>query len=185
MEHYDGLFGNYLTKTFSDIWSDYNSFKKSYDECGLTDALLTDNNLKKIYFILTAEYKNSHISNSDETQFTDKFISRVWQYGPLWLKKLEYQENIRNLTTSELQEGSRNIYNHSFNPSTEPSTQDTNELPTVDDQNVSKFNKSKIEAYMQAFSFLDADFTKEFVDKFKKLFIKIAEPNEGLWYGEV
>lgn len=181
MEHYNGLYGNYLTMTFNEVFPEYEVFKTDYDQSGLlTD--LTEPLLITLYNLLNAEFRNSHIANSDVYQFKAKMFSTIWQYGDTWAKKVEYQKEIRGLDIDELQKGSKNIYNHSYNPSTAPSTDTLDELPTIDDQNTTNFKKSKLDAYFQATQYLDANFTQEFLSKFRKLFIKITEPNDPLIY---
>lgn len=184
MEHYDGLYGNYLTKTFGDVITNINEFKAKYEEVGLITSL-SDPEMETVFILLTAEFKNSHIANSDENQFIFKLFSTIWQYAPTWAKKVEYQGKIRALTDTELLEGAKSIYNHSYNPSTMPSTSTLEELDTIDDQNTTNYKRSKLDAYFQASQYLEQDFTKEFLDKFRKLFIRIVEPNDPLWYGEV
>lgn len=184
MIHYDGLYGNYITKKFDDVFPDLESFITSYNNQGLQTAL-SEVEMTNIYYLLLAEYKNSHIANSDENQFIFKVFSTIWQYAPTWAKKIEYQGKIRSLTDPELLEGAKSIYNHSYNPSTAPSTSTLEELETIDDQNTTNYKRSKLDAYFQASQYLEQDFTKEFLDKFRKLFIRIAEPNMPLFYGDV
>ena len=43
--------------------------------------------------------------------------------------------------------GSKQIYNHANNPSTEPGTDTDEELAYINDQNTTKNKKSKLDAY--------------------------------------
>lgn len=175
------MFGTYWTKKFSDIFGSTAVFKENYDALGLGG--ITDNAmLNKLYYLLYAQYGNSHIANFDGMQFKIKVFTLIYQYGATWEKRIVYQEKIRALTDEELIQGAKNIYNHSYNPSTDPSTGTLEELTTVDDQNTTNFKKSKLEAYFQATQYLEDNFTKEFIDKFKSLFLKIVEPQEPLLY---
>ena len=74
------------------------------------------------------------------------------------------------------------INNHAYNPSTEPSTTDTTELPFVNEQATTKFKKGKLDGYAILTSLLETDVTEEFLNKFKKLFLLVIEPQLPLWY---
>ena len=127
-----------LTKKFTDIYSSYTTFKTDYDASALNGAISSDN-LQILYYLLYAKYGNNHITNLDENQFKYKLFSIIWQYGPTWEKRLEIQGNLRAFNTDfsdpddptkskALLEGAKAIYNHAYNPSTEPSTQSLEEL---------------------------------------------------------
>lgn len=180
------LYGNFRTRTFSEIYSDLNTFRndlKFFAENGL-NAELSDSSIQTLYLILSARYMNSHIVNSSEDQFKLKLFSMIFQFAPTWIKKLDIQKKLRNISDDDLVKGATQIYNHSNNPSTAPSTQATEELPTVDDQNVSKYKRSKLDAYANLIALLENDVTESFVKRFAVLFIVIAEPQEPLWYTE-
>ena len=86
------------------------------------------------------------------------------------------------MSEDDLRESAKAIYNHSYNPSTAPSTDTLDELTTINDQNVTKHKRSRTDAYALLLSLLETDVTGEFLDKFKKLFITIVEPELPLWY---
>lgn len=180
----NNYFGGYLTKTFGDIWQSDEQFLEDWRALPVFNGIMADedNSIKKIFFLLYARYGNSHIVNNDETQFKLRLWSTIFQYAPSWEKKLEYQAKIRGLTDDDILIGATNVYNHAYNPNQAPSTQYLEEVPYINDQNVTKYKKSKLEAYFQASQYLEQDFTKDFLDKFKNLFIKIVEPAEPLIY---
>ena len=124
--------------------------------------------------MLYARYGNSPISNTDENQAKFKLFGVIWQYGPSWEKKLEIQANLRGLTEAELREGALSIYNHAFNPSTEPSTQELEELTHINDQNVTNNKKAKMEAYSILWANLHVDSTDEYMNKFKNCFSRFV-----------
>ena len=74
------------------------------------------------------------------------------------------------------------IFNHSFNPSSAPSTSSLEELTTINDQNTNNVKRGKLESYQALWDMIATDVTKEFIDKFKRLFLTIVEPQEPLWY---
>ena len=98
---------------------------------------------------------------------------------------MQLQKDIRDLTTDELQTGGKVIYNHSYNPSTAPSTATLTELETIDDQNTSNYKKSKIEALTLQWHMLDDDVTGVFLEQFRKLFLTVVAPELPLLYPEV
>lgn len=181
----NSLYGNYRTRKFSDIYSDLNKFKEDLDffsEAGLNPNFLNPNTYKTAYYLLLARYANSHIASSHEDQFKMKLFSKIFQYGPTWERRLEVQKSLRDLSDEELTIGTKQINNHSFNPSTEPSTETLEELPTTNEQTSTKFKKGKVDAYEKIMDILKADVSETFLAQFKKLFITIVEPELPLWY---
>lgn len=177
----DSVYGSYRTRTFTDIYPKVEDFIKDYTYNGIKTTITTDS-ITTLYYLLYARYGNSHIVNSDENQFKYRLFSTIFMYGPTWEKRLDVQNKLRGLTDKELIEGTKQINNHSYNPSTEPSTSDTEELPTTNEQTSTKYKKSKMDAYAILIALLETDVTEEFVAKFKKLFLSIVEPQNPLWY---
>ena len=117
-------------------------------------------------------------------------------YGPTWTKRLELQERLRNMSEDELTIGGRSLVNHSSNPSQPIFATDTQnqvvaqgtdsdtELATINNQNVAKFRKGKLDAYAILSQLLETDVTDYFLSTFSELFIKFCQPYEPLWYTE-
>lgn len=175
------LYGNYRNRKFTDIWNTEELFISDYQECGIP-ALLTEESMQTLYYLLYARYGNSTIASSDENQFKYKLFSTIFQYGPTWEKRLEVQASLRAMDLEELQKSATAIYNHSMNPSTKPTTNTMDELQTINDQNVTKHKRSKTDAYALLLSLLETDVTEEFINKFKKLFLTVVSPELPLWY---
>lgn len=175
------LYGNYRTRTFSEIWSKYEDFKAYYDEDFLPKKI-TEQSLKTLYFLLYSQYGNSSIASSDENQFKAGVLATIFMYGPTWEKRLEIQDKLRALSENEILTGGSAIYNSALNPGTAPTTQTTEELNFINQQNVTKYKKSKLEGYSILIELLKTDVTKEFLNRFKKLFITVVQPQEPLWY---
>lgn len=178
---HNSLYGNYRQRTFSNIWENVDEFKEDYSDNGI-GVSISDDNATTLYYLLYARYGNSTIASSDENQFKYKLFSIIFQYGPTWEKRLDIQKKLREMSEDDLRESAKAIYNHSYNPSTAPSTDTIDELTTINDQNVTKHKRSKTDAYALLLSLLETDVTGEFLDKFKKLFITIVEPELPLWY---
>lgn len=176
----NSYYGNYRTRTFAEIYPDSNEFIVDYNT--LFPGTMDNNSLLITYDVLCSRYMNSHITNSDENQFKYKLATTVFSYGPSWAKRMDIQNKLRNMSESDLMAGSRAIHNHSYNPSTAPSTQTSEELLTIDDQNTQIYKKGKLEAYGLLWNMLVTDVTSEYLAKFKSLFIQIAQPDYPLWY---
>lgn len=178
------LYGNFRTRTFADIFTEFETFKEDYTNCGIP-VTLNDTNLTTLYYLLYARYGNSNIASSDETQFKYKVFSTIFMYGPAWQKRLDIQQKLVDLSDEEMVKGTTAIHNSALNPSTSPSTQSLEELNYINSQNTTKYKKSKIEGYATLYALIETDVTEEFIGKFKKLFITIVEPELPLWYRDI
>lgn len=187
MDSCNTLYGNYRTRTFNDIYDNIDKFKDDftlYSEVGLNPEFNSEKTVDTLFYLLSGKYGNSHIANSDENQFRLKLFSYVFQFAPYWEKSLEIQKKLRGLTEAEILAGSKQLTNHAYNPSTEPSGPNVvnGEITSVNEQHNSKFTKGKVSAYGELFYLLRSDVTEEFLGKFKRLFIYIVEPEFPLWY---
>lgn len=181
--------------TFTDIYNNAEDFVNDYKTSGLyIDAgndkdkisiKISDDSAKTLYYLLYARYGNSSIRNWDETQFKYKLFSTIFMYGPSWEKRLEVQAKLRALKEEELTLGAKQIFNHSYNPSTAPSTDTLDELTTINDQNVTKNQRSKLDAYNLLLSLLETDVTNEFLNKFKPLFMQIGFDEPDIFITEI
>ena len=86
------------------------------------------------------------------------------------------------MTDDELRISSKAIYNSSFNPSTAPTTNTQDELTTINQQNVTKHVRSKLDAYALLNDLLDDNITKQFIKRFDHLFVKVLMTNNPLFY---
>lgn len=184
----------YATKKFTEIYNKVGSvteegtFLYDYHNLGLP-ALITDASATTLYYLLFAKFGNSPIANYDETQFKIKLFSVIWQFGPAWEKRLDIQAKLRALTDTDLATGTKAIYNHAFNPGeidseVPSSTTGQPELQYVNDQNVTNYTKSKMDAYAQLWDLLDNDVTSEFLNRFSGLFKKFVQPGTYLYESE-
>lgn len=176
----DSLYGNFRQLKFTEVWGKYSEFELDVNNSPL--RVLDNKHLEILYYLLYAQYGNSVVASSDIEQFKYKVYSTIYMYGPTWAKRLEVQEKLRNLSEEELTTGAKAIYNHAFNPDTKPSTSTLEELLAINDQNTTKYKKSKLEAYSILIELLKTDVSKEFINKFKKLFLTVVEPELPLWY---
>lgn len=178
---------SYDTKLFCEIYDEASDFVADYKASGLYDATsghlnnsLSDEKATTLFYLLYAKYANNPIANLDENQFKYKMWSIIFKYGPAWEKKLDIQNKIRELTEDEIRLGSKAIYNHAYNPSTEPSTASLEELTAINEQNTTNYKKSKVDAYMALWQIVVSDVTEAFIKKFEPLFKQFVTP-ERTW----
>ena len=182
------LYGNYRTRKFTDIFGDFTSFKESYG-VGIpktirdTDPVSPDtaeNSLKTLYYLLYARYGNSHIASSDETQFKMKLFAIIYQYGPSWEKEIEIQKAVRALSVDDITLGAT-VKNYRADNPTEGFAigEDVN---YINEQNTQLYKKSPLEGYSNLEALIKTDVTASFLDRFKKLFLTIVNPELPLWY---
>ena len=185
---FDPLRPEYITKTFAEVYPSYDDFKSDYDDLiGLVSGGITPlkaGNIQATYYLLYARYGNTPIVNYDETQWKMKIMANIVTYGPIWERKKQIQVDLRALTDAELLQGAKQIYNHAFNPSTEPSTQEMEELTHINDQNVTNNKKSKMEAYSILWANLHVDATDEYLNKFKNCFSRFVGDQYPIIYCE-
>lgn len=178
---FDSYYGSFRTHTFAQVFPSFEVFNQKCTET-LIPLKITEQSLTTLYYLLYARYGNSHIANRDQNQFIYSVFSTIFMYGPSWEKRLEVQDKLRGLSDEELVIGGKVIYNHSMNPSTQPSTSTLEELLTINDQNTSNYKKSKLEGWSILLSLLETDVTEEFIAKFKKLFLTVVAPDYPLLY---
>ena len=169
----------YTTKTFADVWEDYTAFSTDYNSlmplvAGGLASPLSASNIQALYYLLYAKYGNTPIICTDEMQWKMKMMSVIITYGPTWQRKKAIQISLGELAEADLIQGAKQIYNHAFNPSTEPSTSELEELTHINDQNTSNNKKSKMEAYSILWANLHVDATDEFLQKFNKCFSRFV-----------
>lgn len=184
----------YNTKRFCEIWDDIDKFKTDYKSSPLYDYVaatqstpaqlnnsLTDENISKLYYLLYARYGNNPIANLDENQFKFKVYSIIFEYGPNWQKELDIQSKLRDMSEDDIQKGQLAIYNQAFHDATAPSTQTTEELQYINNQNTSRLKKGTLNAYNELLLLLKTDVTRRFIDRFATLFKKFLYSRPTLY----
>lgn len=189
---YEGtLYGTYRTKKFSDVWETAQDFIDDYNNIGIpttipaSSGVGTQGSITVLFYLLYSRHGNDIVASYDPNQFKYKLFSIVWQYGPNWVRELSLQDTLRNMSEEDIERGSIQVYNSASNPSTDPSTSTEEYLQYINNQNVSKSKKGKLEGYMMLESLLKKDVTEEFLSKFKPLFKQCLEPEELLLYPEL
>lgn len=181
---YEYMYGSYRNRKFTDIWGDVESFAADYDDSPFNTASegLTTDKVELIYYLLYAKYGNSTIASFDEFQFKMGVFSLIFTHAPTWVKRLEIQQELRNLTPSQLQTGSKTILNQASNPGTPPATASLEELTYINLQNTATTKRPIIEGYAMLAGLLEKDVTTEFINRFKPLFLRVLQPETPLWF---
>ena len=177
----DSVYGNYRTRKFADIWPSADAFIQDYQASAIPQKLKVAD-ATTLYYLLYARYGNSSIANSDENQFKDKIFSTIYIGGATWAKKQEIQDKLREMTEDEILAGTKAIYNHAFNPQTAPTTNTVDELEYINEQNTTKYKKSKLDGYALLWAILNDGVTETFLREFRYHFLVVVEPQLPLWY---
>lgn len=170
----------YNTKTFNEIYDNSSDFLADYTayESSLSNLNKVDNKyVITTWTLLTARFGNSPICNWSEEQFKLKCFSTMFMYAPTWAKRLDIQDKVRALTDADIIAGDKTIYNQALAPNQAPSTATLEEVNFISSQNTANKKKSKMNAYNDLLMLLETDVTKEYTDRFKKLFLTIVEPS--------
>lgn len=179
-------YGNYRTRTLGEIFRTYENFLEDWQNTSFNDVVGEEltSSMPLIYDLLLAKYVNSSIANSDESQFKLQLFSIIFNYAPTWQKQITIQKEVRKLTAEELRTtgAGANITNLADNPSQQPGTNSTNELPYITQQSVTKSKRNLADTYATLNSLLNDDYTDKFLNRFKKLFLILVEPTGPLWY---
>ena len=177
----DSVYGNYRTRKFADIWPSADAFIQDYQASAIPQKLKVAD-ATTLYYLLYARYGNSSIANSDENQFKYKIFSTIHIGGATWAKKQEIQDKLREMTEDEILAGTKAIYNHAFNPQTSPTTNTVDELEYINEQNTTKYKKSKLDGYALLWAILNDGVTETFLREFRYHFLVVVEPQLPLWY---
>lgn len=172
----------YENLQFDQIFPDSAEFINKLRATNLIPASITNANLTTLYYMLFARHGFDPIVSANENQWIYKVALTTKAYFPTYLKRDEIQQSLRALDLDELREGYKNIFNHAVNPSTKPSTDNDEELPYINDQNVNKGKKGIADAYAYLWEILDSNLTEEFLRKYDKLFSKVATTTNRVVY---
>lgn len=176
-------YGGFRTRTFSDIFPSYNDFLLKYNETNTVQTTIAGlDDPENVFQALYAKYGNSHIAFSDENQFVFAVWTALKQGAVSYNLALRANKRLNEMSEEELRFGGKAIYNHSFNPSTAPSTSTMEELLTINDQNTTNYKKTVMEGYAAALGLVDKNYMSKLVDSLKDLFLKVLEPDYPLLY---
>ena len=174
----------YENLTYDIIFPTGDDFKTKLRDTGLLtgETEITDAFLKMLWAMLYAKHGTDPIISANEGQWIFKVALTTKAYAPTYIKKEAVQKALRALDLDSLREGYKNIFNHATNPSTKPSTDNTEELPYVNDQNVNKGKRGPADAYAYLWEILNSNITEEFLRKYDKLFSMVAQTTNRVIY---
>lgn len=174
----------YSVPSFAEIFPDEEDLRNFCEDSGQLESEIRSSDLTRLWYMLYARYGNDPISGSDIEQWKYRLLFCINAYTPAFLKKDEIQKKLRALSLDELREGYKSIFNRAINPSKAPSTDNTEELPYISDQNVNKTKKNKADAYATLWDLLRTDVWDDYLSRFSKLFSKIVSTSDRVIYIE-
>ena len=172
----------YNEPSFSEVFPTEDSFYEFCHDSGYLSSEITEAFLRKLWYSLYAYYGNSPIASSDEYRWKAKLVVTIEAYAPTYIKKDEIQKALRALDLDDIREGYKSIFNRAINPSSKPSTDNTEELQYINEQNVNKTKKNKADAYATLWDLLKTNLLEDFMKKFSKLFSKVASVGNIIVY---
>lgn len=176
------LYGISRTPLFTDVWHSAEEMINDYKASGLYLEEISDTQLATIFYLTYSRYGNSAILLNDTNRFKYSYFSKIFQYAPTWIKRLDVQKQLRALSIDELREGDMSVYNEASNPAIDPSTDAFAPLPFINGQRANKYKRGKLDTYANLMVLLEADVTEQFITKFGKLFNPFIDPQEPLYY---
>lgn len=178
----NSLYGNFRTRTFSEIIESKEDFIDIVNT--FFPNVMLDEDLNTLYYLLLADYANSHIASSDENRFKLKMASIIYKQGPIWAKQRHILDTLLELSEDDIMKRGQSIQNHAYNPG-EQNVASTSEdiLNYLNDQAVHTEKMNKAEA-LTMYTTMLADTTSSFIEMFKSLFLTIVNPELPLWYIE-
>lgn len=184
------LDGGYRTRTFGDVFPDFETFEDKIAEAMTVPYLDEEHHPlaptpEVIYVMLAAEYKNSHVASSDEGRFVLKCAALLYQYAPQFQKEMETQAKLRAMTDDELLSGAEMIANDAAHPASHIDVDDHEKIDTVNGQRTSWEKKDITRGYAELFALLDAELPSRFVERFRRLFLVSVAPLAPLLYPEI
>lgn len=135
-----------------------------------TDAF-TESDLLDIYNHLLAHYYNWHFIYMDDLGIKLNVMHIVHDYYPNTKERLKLAQDIRDLSIEEFSKSGIMIQSSGANPKI--ATQMSELIDLVDSQNANFQLKSKEQALKAKFLSLYDDIMKDFIDRFKPLFVKL------------
>lgn len=178
----NSLYGNFRTRTFSEIIETQEDFIDIVNT--FFPGVMSEADLTTLYYLLLADFANSHIASSDENRFKLKMASIVYREGPNWAKFRAVQDTLRSMSEADIMKRGQSVRNHAYNPGEQNIDSTSGDiLNYLNEQSVSYDTANKPEAYAIYLTML-ADKTESFINMFRPLFLTIVNPELPLWYVE-
>lgn len=174
----------YNHKLFSEVWEDGSAFLTDYEtyEDNIDDLNKVDDKYAVLTWqLIASKYGNTPIRSNSESQFKLSVFGIMFSEAPTFVKRLENQKKIRDLTDAELATGETSIANSAANPDETPTTSTLDELQYINHQNTVKQKRSKIQAIAMQSAMLEEDLSETYVRKFASLFARVYVPADYIY----
>lgn len=173
-------FAVYVSKTFTDVYPDVDSFVQAQKETGLIK--ISDDSLRTLYSLIYAQYGDRDVLADTDRQFNYQIASKIYQYGQAWEAKVKVQDTITEFNEEDLTMSGRSILNSANTAGERPQNYDE-VINKIQAQNVSTSRKGKLDAYMSLADSIEDYHTKEFISKFEELFSiwPTGYPDDNYW----
>lgn len=166
---------NYGTRLIDIYNNDPKTFIKDYDSGPFfVKEQITEEQLTTAYWQIYARYDTYSFQSNEKNRCILKLQQVISQYYPNLLTKLKLQDNIKNLTLKEIENGGQEVYGRAETPDTEIDTQDINNaaehIKYVNSVDFSNRKHNKVNAYLNQYAAIVDGLWDEFLNRFEKLF---------------
>lgn len=171
-QFYDSYYG---APTFEEVYPDFQGFlDDATNEYSMFKCFDDDTTYRTVFYLLYAKFGDRETIQTDLVRWKTKLFSLIWQYGPNWKRELDLQGTLRSLTDTQIEQGSKQIYNRALAPGEVVDVANDALVDTVNEQNTTTAKKGKLEGYAALVSLLDDNITERFLARFQNLFNPFA-----------
>ena len=173
-------FNQPITKRFIDAFPKFKRtdaedttvyFYEGWLESPFYDSNLTEEDLKKIYYNLRANYYNWHYIYMDDLGIADNTYRIIKNFYPNAKERISLVDQLRNMTLEEFKSSGMYIDSTGSNPKI--ATEMGKLIDLVDTQTASWQMKSQEQVIKAKFASLYDGVMEQFIDRFKPLFVKL------------
>lgn len=148
-----------------------------------TDKILTDTEIKELYYLLLSKYAYSHIRYTNVMSFKLAMFREINNMYPTILKYNQDQKKLREMDDNEIVQGTTVLSNAGMSDANNYTTQAENGAVKLAGQNFSKYTRPEIEARLVKLQGMQYNLTDQLFKALNKHFIQILEPNASLLFG--
>lgn len=172
----------YQSKTFKDIFADYDTFKSWYTEnSGLSDDE-TDVPAKKTFSLIFNQYADCHIAFTEDG-FKNHFANDIYTYYKEFEATTSAIDDLMKLADDDISISGAVVQNIADVPETTSST-DVESVDFLGNQTKTFNKKGTLQIKREQLSNKRTYTTKTFLGRFRHLFIRIISPSFNILYGE-
>lgn len=153
---------------------------------------ITTAELEEMYYQLLGEYMQSHFIFLEPLQIDMQVAKKIVNYYPNLKKRIELQQNILNISDSDLEEGTTMINSGMVNPDSDEVEPNTKDLPYTSQKSLQTRKYSKPDQYLRQYNLIIDGLYDTFIMRFKDLFItliigtnNLLSMNDELWNKDI